>query len=120
MERNFNLVREILLQAEAASPGTTIQEFACEGFDKPTIVEHVEIMIEASLLDGTILKTMAGPSGFLVHKITWQGHDFLSNAKNDTIWKKVMSEAKEKGTSMSFVVINGLLTRAAQKYAGLG
>jgi hypothetical protein len=119
MERNFNLVREILLQAEAAPAGTTIQEFACEGFDKATIVEHVEIMIDANLLDGNVTKTMAGPSGFLVYKITWQGHDFLANAKNDTVWKKVMTEAKDKGTSVSLVVLNGLLTKATQKYLGL-
>jgi len=62
---------------------------------------------------------MAGSSGFLVRKITWKGHDFLANAKNDTVWKKVMNEAKEKGSSVSLVVLNGLLTKAAQKYAGL-
>lgn len=119
MERNFNLIREILLQAEATPAGEMIQKFNCEEFDKATIIEHVEIMIGADLLDGDVFHTMAGSSGFLVRKITWQGHDFLANAKNDTIWKKVMKEAKEKGTSTSFVVINGILTRDAQKYAGL-
>jgi hypothetical protein len=119
MERNFNLVRQILLQVEATKPGTTIQKLTCEGFDKATIIEHVDIMIEADLLDGIISKTMAGSSGFLVRKITWKGHDFIANAKNDTVWKKVMTEAKEKGSSVSLVVLNGLLTKAAQKYAGL-
>jgi hypothetical protein len=119
MERNFNLVRQILLQVEATPPGTIIQELTCEGFDKPTIIEHVEIMIEANLLDGLVTTTLAGSDGFLLRKITWQGHDFLANAKNDTIWKKVMNEAKEKGSSVSLVVLNGLLTKAAQKYAGL-
>jgi hypothetical protein len=75
-------------------------------------------MIEANLLDGDIIRTF-GNSSYLVRKITWQGHDFLANAKNDTIWKKVMTEAKEKGSSTSLVVLNGLLTKAAQKYIGL-
>jgi hypothetical protein len=119
MERNFNLVRQIMLQVEATPPGTQIQNLTCEGFDEATIIEHVDIMIEAGLLDGIIPKTMAGSSGFLVRKITWKGHDFLANAKNDTVWKKVMNEAKEKGSSVSLVVLNGLLTKAAQKYAGL-
>ncbi|MTJ13019.1 DUF2513 domain-containing protein [Anabaena sp. UHCC 0187] len=120
MKRDWNLVRQILLQAESYSPGVYIESFTCEGFDEATIIEHIEIMIESKLLDGEIDKTQAGTSGFLVHKITWEGHNFLDNAKNDTIWKKVMAEAKEKGTSTSFVVLNGLLTKAAQKYAGLG
>ena len=119
MERNFNLVRQILLQVEATPPGTTIQNLTCEGFDEATIIEHVDIMIEAGLIDGIIPNTLVGSSGFLVRKITWKGHDFLANAKNDTVWKKVMTEAKEKGSSVSLVVLNGLLTKAAQKYAGL-
>jgi hypothetical protein len=120
MKRNWNLVRQILLEAESFPPGVYIQTFTCEGFDEATIIEHIEIMIESKLLDGEICKTMAGSSGFIVRKITWEGHNFLENARNDTLWKKIMAEAKEKGTSTSFVVINGLLTKAAQKYAGLG
>jgi len=45
MERNFNLVRQILLQVEAVPPGTQIQNLTCEGFDEATIIEHVDIMI---------------------------------------------------------------------------
>ncbi|OBQ24531.1 MAG: hypothetical protein AN488_01385 [Anabaena sp. WA113] len=120
MKRDWNLIRQILLEAESSPPGVYKESFDCPGFDEARIIEHIEIMIESNLLDGEIDKTQAGPSGFLVRKITSEGHNFLDNAKNDTIWKKVMAEAKEKGTSTSFVVLNALLTKAAQKYAGLG
>lgn len=120
MKRDWNLVRQILLKAESSLPGESIDSFTCEEFDEATIIEHIEIMIESKLLDGDVNKTQAGSSGFLLHKITWEGHNFLENARNDTIWKKVMAQAKEKGTSTSFVVLNGLLTKAAQKYVGLG
>ncbi|MBO1064740.1 DUF2513 domain-containing protein [Anabaena sp. 54] len=121
MKRDWNLVRQILLQTESSPPGVYIQSFTCEGFDRATIIEHIEIMIESKLLDGVVYKTsMVGCASFVVYKITWEGHNFLEDARNDTIWKKVMAEAKDRGTSTSFVVINGLLTKAAQKFAGLG
>ena len=119
MIRDFNLVRNILLEAEATSAGEAISSFNFDGFDEYTIAEHVEIMIDSGLLDGQVSHSFGIPLDYVVRKLTWQGHDFLANARNDTIWKKVMAEAKEKGTSMTMVVINGLLTKAAQKYAGL-
>jgi hypothetical protein len=41
-------------------------------------------------------------------------------ARNNTVWKKVLAEAKSKGTLVNVTVINGLLKKAAAKYAGLG
>lgn len=119
MIRDFNLIRNILLEAETTPAGKIISSFNFNGVDQYTIAEHIENMIESGLLDGQVIHNFGGPPAYIVRRITWQGHDFLANAKNDTIWKKVMAEAKEKGTSMTMVVINGLLTKAAQKYAGL-
>ena len=51
--------------------------------------------------------------------VEWAGHDFLANAKNDTIWKKVLADAEQKGISVSLAVLDGLLKKAAQKYLGL-
>jgi hypothetical protein len=116
MERNFNLVRQILLEIEAAPTG--IKKVTCEGFDEATIFEHIDIMIEAKLLDGDITRMLSSNS-YSVRKITWQGHDFLANARNDTIWKKVMTEVKEKGIPVSLAVLNELLTKAAQEYVEL-
>jgi hypothetical protein len=89
MKRDLDLVRQILLEIEAAPPGTIIQKLTCKEFDEATIIEHIDIMIEANLLDGDIFKTFdcngngyLVSSGYLVRKITWQGHDFLDNARN--------------------------------------
>ena len=48
-----------------------------------------------------------------------KGHEFLANARNNTVWKKVMAQAQEKGQSVGMTVLNGLLEQAAKKYAGL-
>ncbi len=63
---------------------------------------------------------MGEPMSCAVMRMTWAGQEFLGKAKNETIWKKVIARAEEKGMSTSMTVINGLLEAAAKKYAGLG
>jgi hypothetical protein len=118
MTRDFDLIRSILLQAEQAPSSQPLQTLSIEestpGSD---VAEHIELMIEQRLIEGEVLSR--DPLAFGIYRLTWAGHDFLENARNDTIWKKVMAEAKSKGTSMTIVVLNGLLSKAAEKYAGL-
>jgi hypothetical protein len=118
MTRNFDRIREILFQVEKAPSGEPLQFLSFEReLDDAELGEHLEIMIEAGLIDGEVCSLR--PLSFIIRRLTWLGHDFVNNARNDTIWKKVMAEAKSKGTSVTMTVLNGLLTKAAQKYAGL-
>jgi hypothetical protein len=122
MQRNLELIRDILIDAEAAEPGQVIFGFdypECPERTKKEILCHVELLIDAGFLEGDVVRSDSGPVDCAVTKITWAGHEFLANAKNDTVWKRVVSEAKEKGTSTSMVVIQGLLAKAAEKFAGL-
>jgi hypothetical protein len=45
--------------------------------------------------------------------LTWEGHEFLANVKNDGVWKKIRSVAASKGGSLAFNVVNQLATRFA-------
>ena len=93
----------------------SFEDNACP--EDAVLSEHLELMIEANLIDGEVISR--DPSGFIIKRLTGTGHDFLQHARNDTIWKKVLSEAKAKGSSVTLHILNGLLTKAAEKYAGL-
>lgn len=118
MKRDWDLIRQILFKVESVPAGETIDTIQVEEFNNSTIVEHIRILLSKGLLVGKMYDTNSGTTD-LVKGMSWDGYDFLENARNDTIWKKVMAESKAKGTSTTMVVINGLLTKAAQKYAGL-
>ena len=118
MVRDFNLIRNILLQAETALSGEPLMTLSVDdGVEDAVLAEHLAMMLDAGLIEGEV--NSYKPAGFLIQRLTWSGHDFLENSRNDTVWKKVLAEARAKGTSVSFTVLNGLLTKAAQKYAGL-
>ncbi len=123
MTRDFDLIRRILFAIEAAPPGSIIDssELVYEGYSPAAVAEHIEILVEQGLIysGASFADPETGLKVFLINRLTWQGHEFLDNARNDTIWKKAMAQAQEKGTSTSMVVFNGLLTKLAQKHFDL-
>lgn len=83
--------------------------------------EHAKLLLDNEYLDGICQKDHLGrPRAFLVRGLTMKGHEFLANARNNTVWKKVLAKAQTEGQSISVTVLNGLLSAAAKKYAGLG
>ena len=44
-----------------------------------------------------------------IDRLTWEGHDFLAAARNDTIWKKTWASVKDKGVDVSFGLLKELL-----------
>ena len=118
MKRDFNLVRSLLLYVEKQPPGKTIQGLTQENYETEVISEHMALLIEEDFLKGEVSPSYSGMH-YVVSGLTWKGHDFLDNARNDTVWKKVMADAENRGMSLSMSVLNGLLTKAAQKYMGL-
>ncbi|MEW6303439.1 MAG: DUF2513 domain-containing protein [Verrucomicrobiota bacterium] len=120
MKRDLNLVRAILLDIEAAPAGGPITRFHYEGKEKAEILEHIQLLLDAGLVEGEVrLDHRNCPNACLVYRMTWNGQEFVARAKNDTLWKKVLAQAEEKGLSTSMAVINGLLEAAAKKYVGL-
>lgn len=92
MKRDLDLVRSILLDIEAGEAGQPINSFTFDGKTESEISEHVAILTEAGYLDASIVEDGMGmPHAFVVRRLTWSGHEFLANAKNDTVWEKVMN-----------------------------
>jgi hypothetical protein len=97
----------------------SIQGLTQEDCETEVISEHVKLLINEGFLEGRFERDLSGGSHYVILGLTWEGHDFIDNAKNETVWKKVMADAEKKGMSLSMSVLNRLLTKAAQKYMGL-
>lgn len=46
--------------------------------------------------------------------LTWEGHEFLDAARNNTVWRKVLQLVKDKGASVPFEVVKQLLLQGAR------
>jgi len=118
MKRDMDLIRTLLLQVEENPAHLSREAPHADGYSPEVIAEHAKLLIQAGLVDGTDASTRAGPM-FLLHSLTWQGHEFLEVARNETIWKKGVAVVQEKGLGMGFDVLKAVLTKLAQAAIGL-
>jgi hypothetical protein len=117
---NPSAIREMLLQVEATPAGSPLYRFKIDDLNELEILEHVQLLLDAGFVDGKVVREgMGTPSRAIVKRMTLAGHQFLANARNDTIWKKVVAFAKEKGLATSITVIAALLEAEAKKHMGL-
>jgi Hypothetical protein (DUF2513) len=120
MKREMDLVRQILkkVEDEAAAQGL-LSELAIENHDHATVCAHVELLIEAGLLKGKLLITQERAVGFVISRLTWDGHDFIDLAREDTLWAKAESSVLKNGSSFTFGLLLEWLKAEVRNRIGL-
>ena len=112
MERDMDLVRKLLLLAEQDGKSDEL----CKEYGDKQVAGHIAIMIDAGLIKGAVANGQTGkPIAAEIIRLTWAGHEFLDNARNDTIWKKVKKKISDKSMSVSFDIIASLLKSIVRK-----
>ena len=120
MKRDMNLVREILVWAENQKDGRVTNNPVIKGYSDEEIAYHVYIMDEAGLVKAHDM-TSGGdksPNAVLL-QLTWNGHEFLSAAKDDTIWTKAKNTVLKTTTSITFDLLLEWLKAEGRKQLGL-
>ncbi|MGD9826038.1 MAG: DUF2513 domain-containing protein [Desulfobacter sp.] len=114
MERNWDVIREILLKIEKqpmVKGSLTLSDF--ENKDPSIISYHVQIMLEAGLINGSMYGEMVDIDGFSIERMTWEGHEFLDTIRNDSVWSKVRKKFTETGISMTLDLVKTLAIKAS-------
>ena len=106
MKRDMELVRKLLFLAEEEGKDDKL----CEEYGQEKVAGHVAILIDAKLIVGEVVCNEVGvPVASVILRLTWAGHEFLDNARNDTVWNKVTSTIKNAATTASFEVLVEML-----------
>jgi hypothetical protein len=119
MKRDMDLVRQILLQIEAAQQPRGPVKLTIPGHSEEEVSYHVKLPAQAGLITAVDNSTMQSVS-WQAAGLTWPGHEFLDSIKNETVWDKTKAVVKEKGGAISFEVLKGLVTKVALGVFGLG
>lgn len=113
MKRDMALARRILLEVESwpFEKGGSIVEF--EGIDPSVISYHVMLLDEAGLLKGT---NASGGNDicWFADRLTWEGHEFVETARDETQWKKAVQMVGEKTGGLAFEVLKQVLVALAR------
>lgn len=106
MQRNWELVRKILLKLEEqeAVSGQLFPD-AIIGFDAENVAYHMRLLDQAGLIKARSLTSSSDQTACVALSLTWAGHEFLDKIRRDTIWNKVKGIARQRGLDLSFDVI---------------
>lgn len=122
MKRDMDLVRTILLAVEEGRDG--FQGKGCTpempGQSLENIVEHLEIVIDAGLLVAEVQRSM-GPYRPTIHieRLTWEGHEFLDAARQDSLWNQAKEKMLESTGGLSLSLLKELLVQQGKQALGL-
>ena len=110
MKRDMELVRKLLFLAEDDGKDDKL----CEEYGQDVVAGHVAILLDAKLIEGVVSCNQVGkPVASVILRLTWAGHEFLDNARNDTVWRNVISKVKSTALTVSFEVLTELLKSGA-------
>lgn len=120
MKRDMDLVRHILIAAEAQENGYANGNPKIDGYTEEQIGYHIYLMEQADLVEAANVSAMdnSSPSAILF-SIKWKGHDFLDAAKSNTVWNQAKEKAKSVGGSLTFDLMKELLVATARNQLGL-
>src|SRR5690606_6428567 len=93
---------------------------AVEGVDEHVVARHVEMMHEAGLAVAQLARYEGyGAMRAVVERVTWEGHDFLAAARDQTVWNKARPQTVLKGGAFTFSVLKSLLQHEIKQRLGL-
>ncbi len=106
MQRDWDLMRQILLQLEQ-KPTTTgvLLPSQVNGWDEDTVSYHMHLLLQAGLIEANCRVHPNAPVSCVARNLTWAGHEFLDHIRADTSWNGIGQVAKEKGIDLSFDAI---------------
>lgn len=105
MKRDMDLARQILLEIEKLPHGYDVLfQPEIEGRSSAEVSYHIMLLTQAGYVEGE-----EAPDGWHAKTLTWQGHEFLEAARDDSRWNKAKALVLEKGGAITFEILRQLL-----------
>ncbi|MEE4561606.1 DUF2513 domain-containing protein [Paenibacillus polymyxa] len=117
MQLKHDLVRNVLLTIESNEYGTRLTQSNFKeaplltDCDLTDFVYTVERLYEAGFIDAEIAHMAFNSVSVRVKSITWSGHQFLDNIRDNKVW----SETKKISSKVASVSL-GILSEVAASY----
>jgi hypothetical protein len=113
MKRDMDLIRRMLLWVEAEDLEPL------QDVDGKILSFHAALLEEAGLVKAYITYSAEEPSGFVIHRITWAGYEFLESIRDKTIWEKAQKYILKPGASWTFAILAEYLKGEIKERLGM-
>ena len=98
MKRDYNLIRLLLIEIEKSEEMLLSSDLRITEYDSEQIAYHAALLVDAGLIEGADSSTCAG-TRFVIHRLTFAGHDFLDAIRSATVWRKTCDRIQNAGGS---------------------
>ena len=89
MKRDMELMRKILFKIKETVDNVAEYNLTIEGYTMEQVAYHCSILYEGGYIYSYKPQYSGkGVYSFGVGRLTWEGHDFLDNIREDTIWEE--------------------------------
>lgn len=120
MKRDMDLIRLLMLHLESFPEADLhVTEVEMEGYDTDTVLGHLILMEEAGFIGMNIQHYAAAAPEFIVHRITWAGHEFLEAVRSDSIWAKSTKVITSAGIGLAWPLLQAVLRAKAAEHLGI-
>jgi hypothetical protein len=111
MKRDIDLIRQILLVLEEKGAYTNWMDIDIEAYSPEQMDYHLDLLVEAGLI--SVASSERGRSRQLPVRITWDGHEFLDAARDESRWHRVVGSAAGSG-GVPFAICKATLFKMAE------
>ena len=108
MIRDLDLIRAVLLAVEADDQPDHWTTIDVPGYSPEEVSYHVKILAQAGLIEAQDVSSLAQFDWRPV-SLTWQGHEFLDVARDDTRWNRAKETLLDKIGTIGFGALQQLL-----------
>lgn len=126
MKRDLDLIRNILLETEAA-PSDTLTVYAIAGKYNaaPDLIAYqLDLLVEAGFIKVKWLTIAWTPDtrkydGERIDRLTLEGHNYLDTIRNDAVWENTLIALRNVGISVSFEIVKEIASSYLKRMLGL-
>ena len=118
MQRDMELIRQILLAIEATPNETLPEEPTITGSSDRLVAYHLALLRQAGLIE---MINYEGEHRIVYGQIglAWQGHEFLAAARDSDIWQKAKTRLGGIFSTVTLALLQELLISEAKRRLGL-
>jgi len=110
MKRDMELIRKILIYFENKPDDHLVKNLEIDGYDPKMVQHHLVMIFEAGFIAAEPERTNTDRViKVYPFRLTWDGHEFLAAAKNDSIWSKTKKNVFSKVSDIPFSLLKEIL-----------
>lgn len=114
MQRNWDLIRDILSQLEQRPEAVaSLWPAHIPGYDAEQVAYHIRLLRDAGLVIAEC-QQQERSLHCIARSLTWAGHELLDGIRQDTAWNNIKRGARERGLELSFDTIKALAQKLVE------